>query len=96
MTILILGNGFDLDHDLPTSYSAFLDFCNCVLSMDTAKYASKKRKLKESQISYICKLEGNPDLKRRFTNLLKNNHLLNYFNIQKKRPVRIGLTWSEK
>lgn len=25
--ILILGNGFDLAHDLPTSYSMFLNFC---------------------------------------------------------------------
>lgn len=90
MKILILGNGFDLDHDLPTSYSDFLDFCNCVLSMDTAKYAAEKRKLKESQILYICELEGNPDLKRRFTDLLKNNHLLNYFNIQKKKT---GKNW---
>lgn len=92
MKILILGNGFDLDHDLPTKYSDFLDFCNCVLSMGTAKYASKKRKLKKSQIPYICKLESDDDLKCRFADLLKNNYLLNYFNIQKKRPARIGLT----
>lgn len=26
-TILILGNGFDLAHDLPTTYSHFLKFC---------------------------------------------------------------------
>ena len=26
MNILVLGNGFDLAHDLPTSYRAFLDF----------------------------------------------------------------------
>ena len=26
-TILILGNGFDLAHGLPTKYSNFLDFC---------------------------------------------------------------------
>ena len=90
MKILILGNGFDLDHDLPTKYSDFLDFCNCVLSMGTAKYASEKRKIKKSQIPYICKLESDDDLKRRFTDLLKNNYLLNYFNIQKKKT---GKDW---
>ena len=26
MTILVIGNGFDLAHDLPTSYSDFLSF----------------------------------------------------------------------
>ena len=58
--------------------------------MGTAKYASEKRKLKESQIPYICKLEGDDDLKRRFVDLLKNNYLLNYFNIQKKKT---GKDW---
>lgn len=29
-TILILGNGFDLAHDLPTKYSHFLWFCRCI------------------------------------------------------------------
>jgi len=90
MKILVLGNGFDLDHNLPTSYSDFLNFCNCVLSMDTTKYAAEKRELKESQIPYICKLESDADLKLRFTNLLKNNHLLNYFNIQK---IKTGKNW---
>lgn len=27
MEILIIGNGFDLEHDLPTTYSDFLNFC---------------------------------------------------------------------
>lgn len=26
--ILLIGNGFDLAHGLPTSYSYFLDFCD--------------------------------------------------------------------
>ena len=29
-TILILGNGFDLAHGLPTKYSHFLNFCQRV------------------------------------------------------------------
>ena len=32
MKILVLGNGFDLDHDLPTSYYDFMNFCNKVLN----------------------------------------------------------------
>ena len=27
MKILLIGNGFDLEHDLPTSYRDFLAFC---------------------------------------------------------------------
>lgn len=30
MNILVIGNGFDLEHNLPTSYSDFLDFCKNV------------------------------------------------------------------
>lgn len=36
MHILILGNGFDLAHDLKTSYKDFLDYCyKCVMSMSS-------------------------------------------------------------
>lgn len=28
MNILIIGNGFDLAHGLPTKYDNFLDFCD--------------------------------------------------------------------
>lgn len=28
MEILIIGNGFDLEHNLPTTYQSFLEFCN--------------------------------------------------------------------
>ncbi len=28
--ILLIGNGFDLAHGLPTSYKDFLDFCKMV------------------------------------------------------------------
>ena len=30
MNILVLGNGFDLAHGLPTTYKDFLDFANVV------------------------------------------------------------------
>lgn len=32
MEILLIGNGFDLEHDLPTHYKDFLDFCDKALS----------------------------------------------------------------
>ena len=31
MNILVLGNGFDLAHGLPTSYINFLEFCEKVI-----------------------------------------------------------------
>lgn len=40
MEILIIGNGFDLEHDLPTTYHNFLDFCEKIicLSIDDKEF----------------------------------------------------------
>lgn len=35
MNILLIGNGFDLEHNLPTSYKDFLEFCKRVISIYT-------------------------------------------------------------
>lgn len=47
MEILIIGNGFDLAHKLPTSYDNFLDFCKKVKAVftfrETAKFDAFKR-----------------------------------------------------
>lgn len=90
MKILVLGNGFDLDHDLPTSYSAFLNFCNCVLSIDTDQYVTAKSKLSDFQVDYVSELEKNSVLKDDFVGLLKNNHLFHYFNAQQNKS---GNNW---
>ena len=37
-TVLILGNGFDLAHDLPTKYSDFLEFCQRVNTIWTYRW----------------------------------------------------------
>ena len=85
--ILVLGNGFDLDHGLPTSYSDFLNFCNAVLGMDATK---NEFELKPSQEKYIVELKEDEALKAKFLELLKNNHLLAYFNAQIKKS---GENW---
>ncbi len=79
MKILVLGNGFDLDHDLPTSYMDFLNFCNYILEMDNPDSSSIK-KLKPSQIEYTEILKLSKPVKDAFLTFLRNNHLLNYFN----------------
>ena len=35
MNILVIGNGFDLAHRLPTKYTDFLQFCKIVLAIFT-------------------------------------------------------------
>ena len=56
MKILVLGNGFDIDHNLPTGYMDFLNFCNYVLDMDNPE-SPYKAKLSDYQLEYIKVLE---------------------------------------
>ncbi|MEE1282161.1 MAG: AbiH family protein [Acutalibacteraceae bacterium] len=77
MKILVLGNGFDLDHNLPTSYIDFLNFCNYVLDMNKPELLEK---LKPTQKEYIKILKNSEDIKNTFLAFLKNNYLLKYFN----------------
>lgn len=87
MKILVLGNGFDLDHNLPTSYISFLHFCNSVLDMDNPNLLEN---LTEVQLTYIDILKDNPEIKDTFLCFIKNNHLLNYFN---NRLEKQGENW---
>lgn len=89
MKILVLGNGFDLDHNLPTSYMDFLNFCNCVLDVDNPD-SPTFLKLKPAQVRYIESLRECEAMKNTFYPLLENNHLLNYFN---KRIEKQGENW---
>lgn len=81
MKILVLGNGFDLDHGLPTSYMDFLNFCNYVMNMDNpdSRYFEK---LKELQKKYADILSQNEAIKKTFESFLSNNRFLVYFNNQ--------------
>lgn len=48
MNILLIGNGFDLEHGLPTRYKDFLDFCRKVKQLyTTANKISKVQLLAE-------------------------------------------------
>lgn len=51
MEILLIGNGFDLAHGLPTKYRDFLDFCQGIeilFSEDFASLEDYRKKLKEA------------------------------------------------
>ena len=68
MNILILGNGFDLAHGLPTQYKEFLDF---IKDVDNPKFASLKILIKDIKID-------NYDLYNDI-NDISSNRLLKYF-----------------
>ncbi len=84
MKILVLGNGFDLDHDLPTSYKDFLNFCDYALHMDVLK-AVPSEKMTAVQYEYTKALKENAKVKETFLALIKDNPLLNYFTFEYHR-----------
>lgn len=51
-TVLILGNGFDLAHKLPTKYDDFLEFARIVTSLGPLEYSSSDRE-KDSVLDSI-------------------------------------------
>ena len=69
MNILIIGNGFDLAHDLPTQYENFLDFTNVYLRIHCfdSKYT-------DSFKDYFKRIkQGNPSVYEEIGSLIKNN-----------------------
>ena len=88
MKILVLGNGFDVDHGLPTSYANFLSFCNSVVNIDLYPGHECFEKLDKNQKRYIEALNSNEELKNTFLKLLQHNHLFIYFNNRRDRSGR--------
>lgn len=79
MKILVIGNGFDLDHNLPTGYGEFIKFCDNILCLKEVKKIYLKN-LTDTQKPYFDKLSENKALLDNFYSLLKNNCLYEYFS----------------
>lgn len=75
-TILILGNGFDLAHDLPTTYSHFLNFCR-EIDRTLTSYNRTIIVISNSGKTYNISADYKELLE--FSNLLKNNVWYLYF-----------------
>ena len=69
LNILVVGNGFDIAHHLPTKYSDFLDFIKAFRNPDDSEYASFIDALKA----------GNKWIYSEIDSLIKSNALIDYF-----------------
>lgn len=65
MNILVLGNGFDLAHGLPTSYKDFLTFCKKIKTIYEYSESVSRAEYKEKEID---SWEMNENIKERFVN----------------------------
>lgn len=69
MTILVIGNGFDLAHQLPTQYSNFLDFVKAFKGSEDSDYSEFISNIKENNAGLYSEMQS----------LIQNDVLLEYF-----------------
>ena len=75
MKLLIIGNGFDLAHDLPTSYADFLDFIN-----EFSQYYVRGEQYKHGTYhDFIKSIEGTPVFNEIKEHINTSGRLLMYF-----------------
>ena len=82
--ILVIGNGFDLAHHLPTQYSDFLDFVNAYKEQDNNVYSNFINIMKKDNAMLYSKIN----------NLVKDNVLIDYFlSVYRKRTAEGKKGW---
>lgn len=89
MRLLVLGNGFDIDHNLPTGYIDFLNFCNSILEIDVTD-SELHTKLTASQLDYLEECRKDKSLCDAFISYIKKNCMITYFN---NRSASCGDKW---
>lgn len=93
MKLLVLGNGFDLDHKLPTSYKEFMNFC-AYLVFGRGYLDENYEKLTDIQKKYVEKLEKKNNINERLLSLLQNNCLFQFFNLKFRTQREVlGENW---
>ena len=78
--ILVIGNGFDLAHGLPTKYTDFLDFSELFIA-DEREYEWKLKNLihiKKHNKEFLKCVESCRELFRDFAEIFKRNSLIEY------------------
>lgn len=89
--ILILGNGFDLAHGLPTAYSDFLEFSKCVIGIYDYEYAVDFGAYKKNYIDeWICDDNSNVrKIKDDLTELFKSRVMIDEDSQEQKSCIRV-------
>ena len=83
MNILVIGNGFDLAHGLPTKYGDFLEFADII-----EKYYSKKGQKNAGKLEKYFEKGIKPEILKELVDCVQGNMWLKYF-----REVEIQTGW---
>lgn len=93
MNILVLGNGFDLAHGLPTSYKDFLTFCKKIKTLYEYSESVSRAEYKEKEID---SWEMNENIKERFVNTYADRIIdKSLYEGAVNRQVSINATYDE-
>lgn len=90
---LVIGNGFDIAHNLHTQYVDFLYLCSKIIGSNDVEYKIKdeeKRKLKEERMNSLTALYIAKYTNDKVIDLIKDNKWIKYFI---KRYHTIGEGW---
>ncbi|WP_302782584.1 AbiH family protein [Clostridium saudiense] len=86
MNILVIGNGFDLTHGLPTKYWDFLMFIKCIKEHDslyeiekTSEFENLNNEIKNLIYNQAYRTSDNDNELLEFIKLIENNVWINYF-----------------
>lgn len=91
MDIIVLGNGFDLAHGLPTKYVDFLNFINIVKYKIEKGYLedeeTEKKKMNEHIVDSIkeCLKPPKDEILKKIKELIEDNFWIKYFENNKTR-----------
>ena len=100
MNILVIGNGFDLAHDLPTKYTDFLEFCKVVLAIFTD---AKPMDRKTFEDKYLIEWKVNKKIKNELIDLHfcicicnnEKNFLINHPYVRELQQMIFENIWIE-
>jgi len=80
MNILIIGNGFDIEHGLPTGYTDFLKQVISILE-------------KSDDCHGLCKALEKAQMKSEFYEIISSNIWINYFIDRYNKNLLCGIKW---
>lgn len=91
MNILLIGNGFDLEHDLPTKYKDFLEF---IIDFDLASRMEKSliKNCKDEYIRGILE-DNNPQVAIALKEFIRGNLWIKYFKTVYNERLKNKENW---
>lgn len=90
LKILVIGNGFDLEHGLPTKYKDFLDFMQCINFLENNLNIIERFDISESYFEVNLEVEVKHAVDDNVKKYFYDKKLLNYSSFNKWKEKEIS------